>query len=126
MDGHFCDNCETHLDDSDYTSYGSWSYTCHTCGFTYRHGAATAQEQVDKFNNVKGEKMLSWPTMEEVQKENDRSTLIAIACEAWGNCHLEKPPAYFGDMMVLIGQKIGDVATPTNIAKLADEIIANK
>ena len=35
-------------------------------------------------------------------------------------------PDYFGDMMVLIGQKIGEAATPTNIAKLADEIIANK
>ena len=49
MDGHFCDNCECHLDDSDYTGCG-WSYICHTCGFTYRHGASTAQEQVDKFN----------------------------------------------------------------------------
>ena len=57
MDGHFCDNCETHLNDSDYTSYGSWSYTCHTCGFTYRHGASPVQEQVDKFNNVKGDTM---------------------------------------------------------------------
>ena len=55
MNGHYCDNCETHLDDSDYTSYGSWSYTCHTCGFTYRHGASTAQEQVDKFNEEQGE-----------------------------------------------------------------------
>ena len=55
MDGHFCDNCETHLDDSDYTSYGSWSYTCHTCGFTYRHGASPVQEQVDKFNEEQEE-----------------------------------------------------------------------
>lgn len=53
-----------------------------------------------------------WPTMEEVQKENDRSTLIAIACHAWGNCHLEKPPAYFGAMMVLIGQKIERLPHP--------------
>ena len=67
-----------------------------------------------------------WPTMEDVQKENNRSTLISIACIAWGNYYLEKPPAYFGDIMVLIGQKIGEVATPTNIAKLADEIIAKK
>ena len=57
MNGHYCDNCETHLDDSDYTSYGSWSYTCHTCRFTYRHGASPAQEQIDKFNNVKGYSM---------------------------------------------------------------------
>ena len=70
--------------------------------------------------------LIEWPTIEEVQKEDDRNILIAIACEAWGNCHLEKPPAYFGDMMVLIGQKIGEAASPANIAKLADEIIANK
>lgn len=50
MKGHICDNCETHLDDSDYTGVGQWSYTCRTCGFTYRHGAAPVQEQVDKFN----------------------------------------------------------------------------
>jgi hypothetical protein len=51
MKGHYCDCCETYLDDSDYVSYGSWSYTCHTCGFTYRHGASTAEEQVENFNN---------------------------------------------------------------------------
>ena len=50
MKGHNCDNCECYLGDSDYKSYGSWSYTCHTCGFTYVHEAETAQEQVDKFN----------------------------------------------------------------------------
>ena len=70
---------------------------------------------------------IEWPTMEEVQKEDDRNALIAIACTCWGHCSMGYPmPDYFGDMMVLIVQKIGDVATPTNIAKLADEIIANK
>ena len=67
-----------------------------------------------------------WPTMEEVQKEDDRSTLIAIACLAWANCIMEKPPTFFGKMMALIAKKIGEPNTPTNIAKLADEIIANK
>lgn len=52
MKGYNCDNCECHLDDSDFVSHLSWSYTCHTCGFTYRHGASTAQEQVNKYNDL--------------------------------------------------------------------------
>ncbi len=47
--GRCCDNCETHLNDEDYVSYGSWSYTCHECGFVYRHGLSV-NEQVEKFN----------------------------------------------------------------------------
>ena len=68
MNGHFCDNCECHLNESDYTSNGSWSYTCHTCGFTYVHGAATAQEQVEKFNNVIGEKSMELTTKDGVKE----------------------------------------------------------
>jgi hypothetical protein len=49
--GRNCDNCETHLNDDDYESYGSWSYTCHDCGFSYRHGSAGVGEQVEKFNS---------------------------------------------------------------------------
>ena len=49
--GRYCDNCETHLNDEDYVSYGSWSYTCHDCGFSYRHGSAGVGEQVVKFNS---------------------------------------------------------------------------
>lgn len=49
--GRNCDNCETHLNDEDYVSYGSWSYTCHDCGFVYRHGSAGVGEQVAKFNS---------------------------------------------------------------------------
>ena len=49
--GRYCDNCETHLNDEDYVSYGSWSYTCHDCGFSYRHGSAGVSEQVAKFNS---------------------------------------------------------------------------
>jgi len=48
--GRFCDNCETHLNDEDYVSYGSWSYTCHDCGFVYRHGLGVS-EQTEKFNS---------------------------------------------------------------------------
>ena len=48
--GRYCDNCETHLDDEDYVSYGSWSYTCHDCGFVYRHGLGVS-EQIEKFNS---------------------------------------------------------------------------
>ena len=66
MRGYFCDRCETHLDDSDFASPESKSYTCYTCGFAYVHGAETAQEQVDKFNDVKGDtKMTSlWVKIE--------------------------------------------------------------
>jgi hypothetical protein len=49
--GRYCDNCETRLNDEDYVSYGSWSYTCHDCGFSYRHGSAGVGEQVAKFNS---------------------------------------------------------------------------
>ncbi len=55
MKGHICDKCETHLDDSDFASPESKSYTCHTCGFVYRHGASPVQEQVDKFNEEQEE-----------------------------------------------------------------------
>jgi hypothetical protein len=55
MKGYNCDNCECHLDDSDFVSHLSLSYICHTCGFTYRHGASPAQEQVDKFNEEQEE-----------------------------------------------------------------------
>jgi tRNA(Ile2) C34 agmatinyltransferase TiaS len=49
--GHNCDNCDCHLESSDYDAYGEWSYTCPECGFRYRHFAQeTAQEQVEEFN----------------------------------------------------------------------------
>ncbi len=51
MNGRNCDNCESHLNDEDYVSYGSWSYTCPNCGFSYRHGSAGVGEQVAKFNS---------------------------------------------------------------------------
>jgi hypothetical protein len=51
MNGRYCDNCESHLNDEDYVSYGSWSYTCPNCDFSYRHGSAGVGEQVAKFNS---------------------------------------------------------------------------
>lgn len=50
--GHECDNCGRSLSEDDYTAYGSWSYTCDGCGFTYNHSSRlTAEEQVEKFND---------------------------------------------------------------------------
>ena len=49
MNGHYCDNCERHLEPDDYVSFGSWSYTCPSCGFLYHHGRKTAAEQVAEF-----------------------------------------------------------------------------
>lgn len=69
---------------------------------------------------------MEWYTLEDAQKEDDRKILIAMASASWANCYMEKPPAHFGEMMALIAKKIGEPNTPTNIAKLADEIIANK
>jgi hypothetical protein len=55
MKGYFCNKCECRLNDSDFASPESKSYSCHTCGFTYRHGASPVQDQVDKFNEEQGE-----------------------------------------------------------------------
>jgi len=49
MSGRNCDNCEAFLEDKDYVSYGSWSYTCPSCGFSYRHGLELL-EQIYQFN----------------------------------------------------------------------------
>ena len=51
MNGHYCDNCESHLNDEDYHGYGSWSYTCPDCGFVYHHGRPVG-EQVAEFQNA--------------------------------------------------------------------------
>jgi len=58
MNGHYCDNCQSHLEDKDYDAYGSWSYTCPNCGFRYVHGRGTAEEQVAEYeeNNEKESK----------------------------------------------------------------------
>lgn len=48
--GRNCDSCESDLNENDYTEYGSWSYVCHGCGFTYNHHSKLSpREQVDKF-----------------------------------------------------------------------------
>ncbi len=48
--GRNCDNCETHLEDDDFESYGSWSYTCPDCGFKYSHSSSySVDEQIEKF-----------------------------------------------------------------------------
>jgi hydrogenase maturation factor HypF (carbamoyltransferase family) len=50
MNGHYCDNCESHLNDEDYHGYGSWSYTCPDCGFRYSHSIELpVSEQVKQF-----------------------------------------------------------------------------
>lgn len=50
MKGHDCDNCGHNLSEEEYASYGSWSYTCANCGFTYNHNSElTISEQIDGF-----------------------------------------------------------------------------
>jgi ribosomal protein L37AE/L43A len=48
--GNECDNCGKSLSDDDFKGSGSWSYDCPGCGFKYRHGSRTPNEQVAKFN----------------------------------------------------------------------------
>jgi len=56
MAGHNCDNCNKELVDSEFTGYGSWSYTCSRCDFTFNHSSKlTAQEQADNFNDEQEE-----------------------------------------------------------------------
>ncbi len=48
--GRNCGNCDHHLEDDEYESYGSWSYECQECGFEYNHGhSLNEQEQVEEF-----------------------------------------------------------------------------
>jgi len=89
MKGHICDNCETHLDDSDY-GVGQWSYTCKHCGFTYRHGASPVQEQVDKFN----EQGMKTKRVDEYHKHGCHFFGKLVVVDYWDE--LEKDPKWGG------------------------------
>ena len=38
LKGRNCDRCGHVLYEKDYDRYGSWNYTCPSCGFRYIHG----------------------------------------------------------------------------------------
>lgn len=68
---------------------------------------------------------INWPTIEEVEKANNREELVAMGLCAWGNCYMEKPPEYFGMMMMVkIGERLGISPIAGNLHKLADEILS--
>jgi hypothetical protein len=68
---------------------------------------------------------MHWYTIGDIEKEEDKASLVAMGLEMWGNCHLQRPPEYFGKAMVLLGEKLGISPTQEEITKLADEILAN-
>ena len=50
--GRNCASCGKHLTDSEYDGYGSWSYTCSKCDFSYNHSSYKSEaEQLEKFEN---------------------------------------------------------------------------
>ena len=63
-----------------------------------------------------------WHTPQEAKAENNRSALIAMGLVMWANCMAKNtPPAYFGETMVIIGEKLGVSPVPDEIKRLADE-----
>lgn len=54
-----------------------------------------------------------------------RELLVAEASMAWGLCMAGHMPPNFGEVMAQIGMRLGVVASPQNISRLADEIIAS-
>jgi len=64
-----------------------------------------------------------WDTLEDARNTDDKGELLGIALNSWGNCMAgNKPPEYFGIMMTEIGYKLGIIATPDNVMKLAKEL----
>jgi hypothetical protein len=58
---------------------------------------------------------MAWNTLEEIKKETNLLAIKAMAFMMWGNCYLEKPPEYFGEWMVIAGDKLGYAAIPENL-----------
>jgi hypothetical protein len=67
-----------------------------------------------------------WPeifTTKEISNRED-AALVADALIAWGLCIiLKKVHPNFGEVMVLIGDKIGMLAIPENLMKWSDEFL---
>lgn len=67
-----------------------------------------------------------WFTVEDVENENNEGALLAIGLTNWANCMAgNTPPEYFGEMMVVIGKKLGIAPTPENVKQKADEWTKN-
>lgn len=67
-----------------------------------------------------------WNTVEDAQQAEGEGVLIAMGLTNWANCMAgNKPPEYFGEMMVVIGQKLGIVPTPDNFSTKSKEWLAN-
>ena len=68
--------------------------------------------------------MNDWPTIEEVKATEDKKRLVAMGIVAWGNCYIETPPLYFGELLILIGKKLGleKAATYENLVAYANSL----
>lgn len=57
------------------------------------------------------------------QDKKGRGEALADANTGWGNCHAGcKPPENFGKGMVVIGEHLGETATPENISRMSEEL----
>lgn len=63
-------------------------------------------------------------SLEEYQNETDIRAVCAMALSDWGYCYAgEKPPAHFGEAMVIAGQKMGISATPDNVTEYSKRFL---
>lgn len=61
-----------------------------------------------------------WHTLESVKAETNKAKLTAIALDSWANCMAgNKPPEWFGEMMVIIGERLGISPTAENVMAYA-------
>jgi hypothetical protein len=66
---------------------------------------------------------VTWPTLKEVQQCENKKALLAMALVSWAHCNAgNTPPEYFGEMMVVIGDKLGILPTPEKVQELFHEI----
>ena len=62
-------------------------------------------------------------TPEEYKAEQDTRRVCAWALSEWGHCHMgAKPPEYFGMSMVIVGERLGIIATGDNLLAYAKTI----
>ena len=62
-------------------------------------------------------------TPEEYEQEQDKRLICAWALSEWGHCHTgAKPPEYFGMSMVIVGERLGIIATGDNLMAYAKTI----
>jgi hypothetical protein len=61
-----------------------------------------------------------WYTKEELNDKANTDAIMDMCYMMWGNAHLEQIPEYFGEWMVLAGEKLGYVPTIENLDKHYD------